>query len=207
VKFFNPSDYFSRSLRANPEGDPLPPQVVKAFLTLGHAQRDEPETAMGTAQEALGGGGMSFIIEHTGDLTHRMTHMLAWTRPSAGYGYVGDKVDKVLYTLRNRYGFAREHAEVMRKNAAYRKVEFAQYMARANAALRAYADAHRKLPVYNRAQWLAREAAVALGHNSYHAAEKHLTELEKMLDTEETWWAHATAHVLDTRGEPVLYSP
>lgn len=200
VRFQNPVTYLT-----NPIGDRLPPEVVKAFVALGYAQRGEPEEAMERAQNALGGGRLNFIIEHVGDLTHRMTHMLKFIVPDDGYGYVKDKVDKTLPTLQHTYAFARNFRANMESSARYYNVPLSEYMLRVNEALAAYAAAHAKLPVYNHAQWLAREAAIALGQQNFLRAELRLSSLEKMLKTRTTWWEAATAYQLDANGQPMLY--
>src|SRR4051812_32544127 len=72
----------------------LPPEVDRAFLDLGNAQRGAPEAAMVEAQLAIGGGVLGGLIEHVGDLTHRMT--TAHPRSEAGADYVRDKVGLAL---------------------------------------------------------------------------------------------------------------
>lgn len=207
MRLGNPIDYLSGArLTTNPVGDSLPPQVVKAFAALGDAQRGLPEEAMLRAQHTMGGGALSWAIEHTGDITHRMTHMLAWTLPRDGYEIVYDKVEKVLRDLRNSC-FARKHRENMESNARYCKTPLRIYMAEVNVALQAYADAHSALTVYNRAQWLARSAAVQLGMQNFSAAERSLSGLERMLETEKSWWEAATSYSLDRQGRPMLYDP
>jgi hypothetical protein len=205
MRFQNPINYLN-----NPVGDRLPPEVVKAFVALGNAQRygtKSPEQLMTQAQDALGGGRLNFIIEHVGDLTHRMTHLLRWNPPDDGYGYVKDKVDKTYHYLEHTHAFARDFRENMESNARHYNVPLTAYMKRVNETLAAYAAAHAKLLVYNRAQYLAREAAVALGHQNFQRAELYLSGLTRLLKTRESWWEAATAYVLNARGEPMLYEP
>lgn len=190
--------------------EPLPPCVTKAFVALGTAQRDLPETAMENAQRALGGGVLSFAIEHTGDLTHRMTEHIGedhrgYGPMSAGYGNVEEKVDKVLSTLRHGYGFRREHNENMVSNANYHGVPLETYLDRAHLHLLQYAAAHRRLRVYNAAQFNAREAAVALGKEQFEDAAIHLEALARHLPNEGDWVAYATEYKLDQRGCPLAY--
>jgi|WetSurSiteA1Bulk_404760.scaffolds.fasta_scaffold20084_6 hypothetical protein len=168
----------------------LPPDVVQTFFELGDSQRGKPEIAMTKAQFALGGGVLSVAIEHTGDLTHRMTDQLKYG--SAGYGNVKSKVDKVLNLLRSGYGFRREYVENLEDNADFAKVPRGEYMGKAIAALDVYAREHSKLRVYNEAQWHAREAAIALGGRDFSKATMHLSALEKKLKTKEEWTAYAT---------------
>lgn len=180
----------------------LPKSVIKAFEKLGDSQRGKPEVAMLKAQEALGGGVLSFCLEHIGDLTHRMTHMVGWSRPSAGEGYVDDKISKTLRMLTSDYGFEKEVKQNFQNNANYRKIPIADFNKRADEALAKYAQEHSQLEVYNRAQWLAREAAVSLGKKKFAETIKHLRELQGML---KVWDQHALSYRLGSNGEPIPY--
>src|SRR3990172_9858666 len=148
----------------------LPDDVAEKFAEVGRQQRGEPEAAMLSIQH-YHAGVLSFVVEHVGDLTHRMTHHV-------GYGttypdLVGEKVDKTLSCLKSGYGFEKEHNENVVANGTDHSV--------IDAKLGEYADAHRRLPVYNRPQWLGREAAVALGDKDWSRAAGHLSELQGML--------------------------
>ena len=92
----------------------LPPDVVKAFEELGDQQRGEPERAMLRVQFAMGGGVLNPVVEHVGDITHRMSHMVK-------YGTVlgREKIIKTYDWLATRYGFEREFEENLRNNARY----------------------------------------------------------------------------------------
>lgn len=181
---------------------PLPPQVIDAFASLAAAQRGTPEDLMVKAQFALGGGVLSVAIEHTGDLTHRMSerHHVEREAFHAGYQWVDEKVEKVLRMLRRAYGFEREHRKNMESNAAFHGMTLKEYVSRVDAALATYAEAHRRLRVFNRMQLFAREAAVALGEQRFHTAEKYLGYLEGNLETPEKWAERATEYELTPQG-------
>jgi hypothetical protein len=206
MRLANPVTYFT-----NPLGDPLPPQVVRAFVALGDAQRGVPEQAMLRVHRAMDGGGPLWMpVENVGDLTHRMTHMLTWSRYPCdwdGYPYVLDKVASTLRDLRHKYGFERDYRENLKANADYAGVPLELHAQRVREALREYAHAHSRLPVYNRAQWLARQAAVNLGLERFDVAERYLAGLERMLKTPESWCAAATEYRLAPNGQPMLYEP
>ena len=112
---------------------PIESTIATKFSELAGAQRGEPERAMLRAQDILGGGVMSFVIEHIGDLTHRMTTDVEYG--SAGYGNVEDKVQKTLRTLNHKYEFEREHAENMRANAQYLNIDYSEFTDKVNNAL------------------------------------------------------------------------
>ena len=150
----------------------LPPKVVKAFQAVGDMQRGEPEMAMLRVQSTMGGGVLSPVVEHVGDLTHRMTEhadVPYWLED-----IIEEKVKRGLMYLTHRYGFEREMLENIRAN----KTDVEELDRR----LLAYAKAHEKIPVYNAAQYHGREAAVALGYKDWDRSIKHLRVLKDMLD-------------------------
>lgn len=173
------------------ETDAREAERTAAFEALADAQRGEPEIAMVRAQDVMGGGVMNWAIEHIGDLTHRMAEYPDRI-PFSGYEFVYPKVTRGVRLLTSGYGFDREYRENMRGNAASRGLSLEDHMAQVHAALKRYADAHAKLPVYNRAQKLARDAAVALGREDFSKATACLLDLQEMLKTPETWDAEAS---------------
>jgi len=176
----------------------LPGDVVQVFVELGNAQRGAPEAAMERAQLAMGGGVMNVLIEHVGDLTHRMSHMAR--HDYDGYGEVHEKLNTTLYYLRSDYGFEREMWENFQNNARARGVPYDGYWKRIREALAVYTEAHRKLPAYNEAQWLAREAAIETGELHFDLVEKYLKKLQRMQKTREMWHKAAFAYARDTDG-------
>jgi len=178
----------------------LPDNVAQAFAELGAEQRGHPEHAMLKASRLLGGGVLSFVLEHVGDLTHRMSHHAPYG--SFYPGIVKEKVKKTLGTLTSGYGFEKEHEENMQANNSYRKEKdpnFDEDKLRADieAALIKYAEEHSKLVVYNDAQWQARQAAIWLGRGKYKAAIMALNRIEDMLVTDENFTKEAAQYKLD----------
>lgn len=95
--------------------DIFPNNVRRAFVKLGDDQRGTPESVMIDVQFLMGGGVLNPIVEHVGDLTHRVTHLVKYTPsdrlPSSselGYWMVDEKVHKCLRMLQHGYGFNRE---------------------------------------------------------------------------------------------------
>jgi len=174
----------------------IPDNVAQAFAKLGDDQRGTPEHAMLKAQRAIGGGVLGYALEHVGDLTHRMSHMA----PYGNFlpGIMREKLDKTLRVLTQGYGFEKEHEENMRSNKSDPK--------QVEIALRAYADAHSNLVVYNRAQWLARQAAVSLGNKDFVGSIEALQQLDVLVgDDNEQWAAEAAKYELDQQGNPIPY--
>lgn len=186
---------------------PFTKDVIDAFKRLGDAQRGKPEDAMLRVQFTMGGGVLNPLVEHVGDLTHRMTMHVKYlkenTLPTAnsfGYESVYDKVNKSLKWLRSGYGFEREFKENIVTNARVRKEDENDLKDRLDLALRIYAKEHEKLVVYNTAQWLARGAAIAIGYKSWDSAEAYLSSLKTMCSNEKTYVQWAGDFTLDHNG-------
>ena len=173
----------------------LPDDVIQAFEQLGHAQRGEPEVAMLAVQQVMGGGVLSMAVEHVGDITHRMSHMVRFNTVLGA-----EKIHKTYKWLISPYGFEREMKENIISNAKYRDVPLKAFRDRLTHALRAYASAHAKLTVYNKAQWLAREAAVAVGLEDFDQAKRCLHELVAMSPSESVFAQHAMEYHRDDNG-------
>lgn len=158
------------------------PQVVKdKFAELADLQRGKPEDAMLKVQYAMGGGVLNPVVEHVGDLTNRMTGDIKYGE--SGYGYVKEKLDKTIHALDHPYGFEREFNDNIVNNAEYHKVPVEELLAKLDAKLKVYADAHRALPVYNEVQRLARDAAVAVGEKRFRLASSLLHQLDAKAQT------------------------
>jgi hypothetical protein len=154
---------------------------------VGDVQRNKPEHAMNRVQHEIGGGVMNVAVEHIGDLTHRLAdrNTLKW---SGGHEFVKEKVTKALGWLRSGYGFMREHEENITSNAKHRGHDRDVFAAKVDKLLKNYADAHREIPVFNRVQQLARDAAIALGEKDVAGSTRNLEVLERMLgEGREAW--------------------
>ena len=150
----------------------LPPNVVAAFLAIADQQRGAPEHAMLRVTRTMGGGVLNPVVEHVGDLTHRMTEHAdggIWLED-----IIQEKVKRGLRYLTDGYGFEREMLGNIRSNGT--DVE------KLDRQLIEYAKEHEKIPVYNAAQYHGREAAVALGYKDWDKSISHLQVLQNMLD-------------------------
>ena len=67
----------SRHEDMNLTTEKLPADVIKAFENLGDLQRGLPEMAMLQIQFANGGGVLNPLVEHLGDIIHRMTYLVS----------------------------------------------------------------------------------------------------------------------------------
>jgi len=156
------------------------------FNDLAYAQRGAPEEAMIGVQMAMGGGVLNPVVEHAGDLTHRMAQ-----RPSfykGGFEWVKQKVDKVHRWLHESYGFEREMGENIANNARSRNIPPQEYKRFIDLKLAKYAEEHSKLPVYNEAQQTARDLAVAIGKQDWNLARQLVTKLKSHTDKGAKYW-------------------
>ena len=180
----------------------LPDEVIQAFKELGDMQRDKPERAMLRVQFAMGGGVLNPVVEHVGDITHRMSHMVGY---DTVLGY--EKVVKTYKWLTSRYGFEREMQQNITNNAKYREVPRAELAEQIKVALQKYAEEHAKLPVYNKVQWLARQAAVFIGLEKFRDAATCLRMILNICPSEEDFKREAMKYSLNHNGAVQLFSP
>lgn len=181
--------------------DPAQTERDTAFELLAQAQRDVPERAMINVQNANGGGVLSFVVEHVGDITNRMAQNFSFFNGMADT--VFDKVNKTLRVLEREYGFAREHEENLRSNAEYRGVSYEEHKAGVDAALQRYADAHRALTTYNEAQKNAKMAAVLIGEQDWTRAVLYLRALKRMIENG-TYEEEAAKFTSSSAGYPAI---
>lgn len=151
----------------------VPPEVAKAFMAIADQQRGDPEHAMLRVQHTYKGGVLSPVVEHIGDLQHRMTEhadAAMWLED-----IIEEKVNRGLRYLTHGYGFEKEMQENIRANNT--DVE------KLDKLLLEYAREHQKLPVYNAAHYHARESCIAIGKQQWTVAVDHLNVLKQMLDS------------------------
>lgn len=142
----------------------------EAFTELADLQRGAPEMAMLRAQKVLGdyrsGNALGMALEHVGDITHRMSqHGGAWN--NFGLEFVAPKVRTGLSVVTNVVDSAR-----------IAEIPDLPELAR-------YAEEHAQLPVYNKAQAAARDAAIALGKRDLAEARRQLEYLQGLIDSGE----------------------
>jgi hypothetical protein len=183
----------------------ISPEIIernKNFNMLARSQRGEPEAAMLKVQHhTLGAGVWGMLLEHVGDLTHRMTEMIGTPgRTGFGYSNVKDKVEKALYVLNSDYGFEREFRDNLWNNYKYRESKgetrpFKELLTEIFNLGKDYARAHEKLTVYNYVQELAKESAVALGYQHFDIAREKLQKLDDILQQgREAWIEEASKY-------------
>jgi oligoribonuclease (3'-5' exoribonuclease)/8-oxo-dGTP pyrophosphatase MutT (NUDIX family) len=197
----DPWEYSGQTTAATPQN--LPQDVIEAFTELGNEQRGEPEEAMLEIQR-FHSGVLSYCVEHAGDLTHRMTHMARYGQ--LGRDYILNKGGSVLQILQNPYGFVKEHEENVANNAKSKGISIEQYNATLNGLLKTYADAHRRLTVYNGPQFLAKRAAVTLGEKRFEKTKDILDTLLRIANNESLYEEQASSVQRDPSGKIQPYT-
>ena len=175
--------------------------TVEDFHALADQQRDRPEHAMLQVQLAYGGGPLNPVVEHTGDLIHRMTEKNTFA--TAGYEYVKPKVEKLLSWM-HREMYDWQHPgqlfdDEVRRSIGRNRDYYAEtdpgkamaYLTDVDDSLEKYATEHRKLKPLNEAQRHANQAAIAVGERRWGDAISHLRELEKHLGSRDKWIEYA----------------
>lgn len=147
----------------------------KAFESLAQSQRGSPEIAMVRAQNAIseledpskagekyrdydGSGVYTYLLEHVGDLTHRMSE-IPNIQPALGLENVTPKVERSLRILRNGIDI-RDMSKIPSIPETIK-----------------YSEEHSKLEVFNEMQRLARDSAVAIGNKDFDTARINLQKI------------------------------
>lgn len=158
--------------------------------TVADAQRDKPESAMVKVQYKLGGGLMSTVIEHAGDILHRTYERININNGSFGYETVKYKVDLALRRisdlLLNKDEFRRNAVSNWANNKNSTGTS-EQHLVEVKKLLKEFGDAHAELPANNELQRRVKALNVALGNLDFNVAHRELQFLRTKLVNEKTW--------------------
>jgi hypothetical protein len=182
----------------------LPENAIKAFNKLANLQRGAPEEAMLKVAK-LHPGVLSFLLEHVGDLTHRMNESF-YHGLDTGRDLVLGKVEKCLYLLKRGSRFEHENEDNIRNNSVHQSVSEKEFRTKLKSLLDDYAEAHAKLPVYNKIQWIARQAAVTLGKQKFSETQSLLEKLDSIAADEKTY-VEMLGQYQEKNGELVMFHP
>ncbi len=173
------------------------------FQNLANAQIDAPENAMRNIQFSNIAPLYGWTTEHVGDLTHRMSEHIEGL--VGQHEIIKDKVDKTLYYLTQGYGFLKEIKEQIKGNLGVSQghdntPEGAMITLKELG--QKYANEHRKLPVINNVQTIARDAAIALGEFRLEDSIGSLNELLNVLNKGPEVWKQAAQERLHLGEQP-----
>lgn len=170
--------------QAKPDVVPsVPAGTEERFKEIADYQRGEPEEAMREIQRHQISQLYGFLAEHVGDLTHRMSEYISHLR--GGGENVGGKVRRTLRELKSGYGIEREIREQIESNLKFHQEHgknlqdtFESQFATLKLLGKQYAEAHKRIPVFNDAQRLAQSAAVAIGEFRLDDARRILEKID-----------------------------
>ncbi len=195
-----PDPVYHGAATEQPDGIHLKINPPHPFTHIAHQQRGPTRSAENTmlALQTLLPGVIHTAIEHGGDFLWRMTEpnapYLKWGRDA-----VLNKAQRILRQIEGQkpggwlLPFKRELEANIEDQSAYLKGKLspAQIRQRLDRLLRLYIKQHAALPVYNRAQRLARDASVAIGtamlKRRLELAEPALRRLIKAAQRKQTW--------------------
>jgi len=169
---------FGKSKKIIPKPPPITPRKVELFDELADLQKGDPEIQMMRIQEITGGGPLSGVVEHGGDLVNRM----ARKGHDGGYEYAKDKIFKVHNSVTQGYGFEKEVLETAKWKAKQLNIPFEEYLKVLKGELNKFAKEHKKLPAYNESHKLVRDFNVAIGEWRFDDAKELITKLKAQTD-------------------------
>ena len=194
----------SRKIKAKPKQKK--PDVENLGKELSDAQMIGPERTMphvlNAMHESDAGYAAGYLVEHIGDLTRKMGDGVGVLGP-VKLRDIKEKVGKGLRKL--RYGNVEGEFNESMKGKNVKKL---------NKLFEKYADEHSKLPIFNKPQWLAREAAVSVGKKDFNRTRELLEELEILIDNPNNFYKlnssidpTFSSHVKDTLLKEVKRKP
>jgi len=175
-------------------------EIDAAFRNMGQIQRAGPENQMVQVRHRDGiQGPISSLVENVGDLTHRMGDLAFGPvkgKVNKTYNYIhvfdgtGNYVpglnsvtnDADYHKVLIDEGYRRHVMSAEAPNSTTRLKSREKFVRDLEEQMDLYAQEHRTVPVYNEAQRLANDAAIAVGERRYVDAKDSLGKLNKYLD-------------------------
>ena len=196
-----------------------------------HYSKNDPEKIMLRYQRYAGSGSMAHHMEHLGDLLWRVTHTaperqagidfkvsngIAWLSPTGpeflpktkGPFYKSSDVIKTNDTIDPRKvhsGFLANLKSNIKESK--REGEVPPTLEGAKKMIKEYGEAHARLPVYNKTQWLLREVPIAISKFDYVRARALLLMIQKLRSNNEEFWRGAEQITKDKNGKAIEYKP
>jgi len=190
----------------------LPENVSKAFGDLASQQRGEPEGYVSSPRSQISQL-FSNDMMHCQDIIHRMSEEINFFK--GGMQYVEKKVkmlirslnrdsqwmpwlDDVKQQIENNRKYHEKREEPTDMNTYEELIKYG----------REWAEEMAQLPVYNKLQWHAREAAIKLGNLRVWDALDHLYKLDEALNAGfEEYSRQATEYSLNENNNINTYKP
>ena len=168
-------------MKFSPRTTELSKEALDAFKNVSDTQRGRPELAMVQLQKEGSANELNGVVEHIGDLTHVLTN----EAPHGSFRRerVLGKIAGQINTLDRPDDVINNFLEQGYESAAdFSKRDVNEVRETSERLLKQYAEEHKKVPVYNRPQFFAREAAVAVGEKRYSDAVDYLKKLRSIAE-------------------------
>jgi len=188
-----------------------------------HHSKNDPENIMLKYQNYAGGGSMAHQMEHLGDLLWRTTHMM----PHRHYGISGKVENGIAWLSQTGPAFwdSEQNKQIETDSTIDPRKAYSGFLANlesnreyakennrvpptlkgAKKIIKEYGEAHARLPVYNKVQWLMREVPIALSKFDYV---KVKALLEMIRDyPQDTFWRDFESITKDKNGKVIKYKP
>lgn len=170
-------------------------EAINKFNELALLQRGKPEVKMVEIQKYAGGGVISNMIEHIGDLSHRVSQKVYTSTGSIEQSLndIMPKINNALRRINNGISIIKEFEGNIDNNFDYDKSYSKskikektpeEFKERVINDLKEYSKLHSELPVYNVVQKHARDAAVCLGNLDIKGLKYNLESLDDMIKQE-----------------------
>jgi hypothetical protein len=191
--------------------DKLIKLVDKTFDSLASAQRGKPEHAMNQLTRVMYYGTWAYLLEHVGDLTHRMAQNPTFFK--GGYEWVKEKVERALLKLEPPSGWLSAKEEITSEFETIAKEYIDKGKVKSVEEFRKkilkggenYARMHQNLTVYNEVQEDAKYAAISVGKMDLRGAKIFLRSLKRILDKGEKAWQKEALKFTEKNGKILPY--
>ena len=170
-------------------------EAIDKFSEIANLQRKKPEKFMQNLQLYMGGGTVSSMIEHIGDLSHRINQNMYIHngKVERSLENIEPKINNALRRFKMEKPILEEFYEniynnfIYDKNSSNPKIEentVEEFRERVIRDLKEYAKLHSELPVYNDVQRYARDSAVCLGNLDVEGLKYNLESLDNIIQQE-----------------------
>lgn len=174
----------------------LPEDIKSKFSTIAVAQRSGPERTMRDIQRFTGGNVINYIVEHGGDILHRITDKVEYDHldPEIRSGRMdimwkgSQKVARCISLLAQPYGFEKELNEGLMEKAKSEGRDFAEVKSELSKLLHAWGSQYASIPVYNEVQRLARDFCVDVGEQQWNSALDKMHKLHAIAEDRERFY-------------------
>lgn len=175
----------------------LPDDIIGKFKAIATAQRTGPERTMLEIQRFTGGNILNYIVEHGGDILHRITDKVEhndWD-PEIRSGRMdimwcgSQKVARCISILSQPYGFEKEMNEGLTDKARREGRDIGEMKSELAVLLKKWGSQYASMPAYNKMQQLARDFCVDIGDQKWDSALSKIKEFHSIADDKDKFYA------------------